>query len=85
MSLEYIRQTYKVPAKRGGRVEYIASDGELMEGTIKGAKSGRLRVLLDGCKHPMSFHPTWNLKYLPDGPDFGFDRTGHGTTEEQRK
>lgn len=34
MSLDYIRKTYNVPAKRGGKVEYLAGDGELIEATI---------------------------------------------------
>ena len=70
MSLEYIRKTYKVPAKRGGRVEYLASDGDLMEGTITGAVGAYLRVRLDGNKHSGRYHPTWALKYLPNGPTF---------------
>jgi len=71
MSLDYIRRAYKVPAKRGGRVEYLASDGELMEGTITGSRAGHLRVRLDGNTHSTNFHPTYGLKYLPDGPTFG--------------
>lgn len=70
MSMDYIRRTYSVPAKRGGRVEYLASDGELMEGTITGAVEGYLRIRLDGAKHSGRYHPTWALKYLPDGPEF---------------
>ena len=70
MSLDYIRKAYMVPAKKGGRVEYLASDGELMEGTITGASNAHLRVRLDGNRHSMPFHPTWRLKYLPDGPCF---------------
>ena len=68
MSLDYIRRAYRVPAKRGARVEYLASDGELMEGTITGSKGARLRVRLDGAKQSFIFHPTYALKYLPDGP-----------------
>jgi hypothetical protein len=71
MSMEYIRETYNVPAKRGARVEYLAGDGELMEGTITGTSGPYLLVKLDGAKHPGRYHPTWALKYLPDGPCFG--------------
>lgn len=68
--MEYIRKTYRVPSKRGCRVEYLASDGELMEGTITGAVAGYLRIRLDGAKHSGRYHPTWALKYLPNGPTF---------------
>lgn len=68
--MEYIRETYKVPAKRGGRVEYLASDGDLMEGTITGSDGAYLLIRLDGAKHSGRYHPTWALKYLPDGPTF---------------
>lgn len=70
MSMAYIRETYGVPAKRGGRVEYLASDGELMEGTITGSSGAYLLVRLDGAKYSGRYHPTWALKYLPDGPTF---------------
>ncbi len=70
MSLAQIRKTYNVPAKRGARVEYLAHDGELMEGTITGTRGPHLRVRLDGNKFSTIFHPTWALKYLPDGPTF---------------
>lgn len=63
MSLEYIRKTYGVPAKRGGRVEYTG-DGTPERGTITSADGARLRVRLDGLKHPAHFHPTWKLRYL---------------------
>lgn len=71
MSLEYIRRTYNVPAKRGAKVEYLASDGELVEATIVGARGQYLNVRLGNNKHTSRMHPTWGLKYLPDGPEFG--------------
>ena len=65
MSMWAIRKRYKVPAKRGRRVEYMArSDGELMQGTITGSHGFYLRVLLDGNKKSCLFHPTYNLEYL---------------------
>lgn len=64
MSIHWIRDTYGVPAKRGGRVEYTG-EGRPEFGTIKSAHGGYLRILLDGLKHPASFHPTWRLRYLP--------------------
>lgn len=64
MSLEYIRQTYGVPAKRGGRVEYTGGRVPI-KGTILGAAlGGRLSVRLDGSKYSGWFHPTWHIRYL---------------------
>ncbi|NUR12319.1 MAG: hypothetical protein HOQ20_10830 [Bradyrhizobium sp.] len=63
MSIEYIRSYYQVPAKRGGRVEYTGN-GKAELGTICGADGAHLSIRLDGAKHPMPFHPTWELRYL---------------------
>jgi hypothetical protein len=63
VSIEYIRETYGVPAKRGGRIEYTGGTRPL-PGTICGAKGQYLSVRLDGAKHPSRFHPTWNIRYL---------------------
>ncbi|MGN6539097.1 MAG: hypothetical protein ACTHKQ_25650 [Mesorhizobium sp.] len=63
--MEYIRKTYNVPAKRGGRVIYTG--GKTPEyGTITSARNGRLYIRLDGMKytHPLPFHPTYELRYL---------------------
>jgi hypothetical protein len=65
MSMEWVRNYYKVPAKRGGRVVYTG--GKTPEyGTIKSAKDGKLYIQLDGMTytHPLPFHPTWEIKYL---------------------
>lgn len=78
MSLAYIRKTYKVPATRGGKVEYLAHDGELISATITGSRGQYLRVRLGNNKRTSILHPTWNLKYLPDGPCF--DRVGKEPT-----
>ncbi len=51
MSFEYIRKAYKVPAKRGGRVEYTGHGAKIM-GTIRSAKQAT------------AFHPTWKLRFL---------------------
>lgn len=61
--LQWIRATYGVNPKRGGRVEY-SGDGQARLGTIKSARDGRLRILIDGEKRPKKFHPTWALRYL---------------------
>lgn len=76
MSMEYIRETYNVPAKRGGRVEYLANDGELLEGTITGSSGAYLLIRLDNARHSGRYHPTWALKYLPDGPEFSLRTDG---------
>jgi hypothetical protein len=65
MSMDYIRRTYGVPAKRGSRVEYMYPTTS-RRGTITGARGARLRVKLDGDKHSRVFHPTWNLKYVSE-------------------
>lgn len=63
MSMKYIRDTYGVPAKRGGRVEFTGSALPIM-GTITGSKGARLRIRLDGATVSLNYHPTWELKYL---------------------
>jgi hypothetical protein len=61
--MDCIRTTYGVPAKRGGRVEYIGA-GKPIPGTITGTSGSYLRIRLDGDKHSLRFHPTWRLRYL---------------------
>ncbi len=63
--MAWIRQRYKVPAKRGGRVKYRET-GQL--GTITSASPSApyIRIRLDGEKHSSVYHPTWQLKYLED-------------------
>jgi len=63
MSLQYIRDAYGVPAKRGGRIEYTGSRVKV-QGTITGASGPRIRVRLDGDTHSVAFHPTWEIRYL---------------------
>lgn len=62
--MDYVRQAYNVPAKRGGRVEYAYPEPARL-GTIVGADGARLRIRLDGDKHAGFYHPTWMLRYLP--------------------
>ena len=59
MSMQYIRDYYKIPAKRGGRVEF---DGR--PGTIMSSNGAKLRIKLDGDTYSRLYHPTWNIKYL---------------------
>lgn len=63
MSMAWVRRSYRVPAKRGGRVEY-SGEGKAELGKITSARGGRLWIRLDSVKHPMPFHPTWKLRYL---------------------
>jgi len=62
MSMEYIRKTYKVPAKRGGRIKYTGSNKPML-GTITSA-TNYLRVRMDSEKRRFVLHPTWKVEYL---------------------
>ena len=64
MSMQYIRNAYNVPAKRGARVEYT---GEISPsvGTITGSEGARIRVRMDGEAYTGIYHPTWEMRYLP--------------------
>jgi len=66
--MEYIRRAYGVPAKRGGRIRFTDSHGTIFNCTIKSARNGRLRVLVDdrvpGYRGRMDLHPTWQVEYL---------------------
>lgn len=61
--MDWIRRSYNVPARIGGRVIY-AGGKERQYGTILGAKNGRLLIRLDGAAKTGFYHPTWNLEYL---------------------
>ena len=66
--MEYIRRTYGVPAKRGGRLIYTDSYRVAFHCTIKSARGGYLMVLVDdripSYRGRMKLHPTWNVEYL---------------------
>jgi hypothetical protein len=68
MSMKYIRDCYKVPAKRGGRIKYVDSFGTSWFGRITSAKGNHLRVLVDdrvkNYRGRLLLHPTWNVEYL---------------------
>lgn len=66
MTMAYVRDYYRVPAKRGGRIEYTGGK-EPRLGTIVSASNGRINVRLDGDKHALPHHPTWEIRYL-DAP-----------------
>ena len=71
-SMEYIRRSYGVPAKRGMRICYSAEGPGEPNGTITGARDARLLIRLDGWpkrRRPLAFHPTWNIHYPPTNAD----------------
>ena len=72
-NMAYIRNYYKVPAKRGARIEWSGDEmakfirGFLYipkKGTIVAARGGYLRVRFDNEQHIVTLHPTWKVKYL---------------------
>ena len=68
MSMKYVRETYGVPAKRGGRVSYsgVTVGEPPLLGTICSAtSSGHIRVKFDGERRTLKLHPTWAIEYLP--------------------
>lgn len=70
MGFEYVRNWYKVPAKRGLPVTV---DGE--KGRITSGKGGYIMVRFDGVKFSVPCHPTWRVTYHTDDGDkvFGKD------------
>ena len=72
MSMDYIRTTYGVPAKRGGRIAYGCEGIGLRTGTIIGSRGGYLRIRLDGDKVARNYNPDWNMIYMtPNAADKG--------------
>jgi hypothetical protein len=68
MSLDYIRQQYSVPAKKGARVRYTGDKGPKVNariGTVTGADGAHLRICMDGDSFSQPYHPTWELEFLP--------------------
>ncbi|MFG1318025.1 hypothetical protein [Xanthobacter autotrophicus] len=65
--LEWVRSSYGVPARRGGRVEYTGK-GKSQMGTITGASGSHILIRLDEVGFPQPFHPTWSLRYLDATP-----------------
>jgi hypothetical protein len=69
--MAYIREHYKVPAKRGARVRYFGQSTS-REGTIVGSDGQYLIVRFDDIdrtkNHPTTMtwrlHPTWCLEYV---------------------
>lgn len=61
MSMDYIRRTYGVPARRGAR---IAFDYPPKHGAVVSARGACLRVRFDGEQVVRTLHPTWMVAYL---------------------
>jgi hypothetical protein len=64
MSMEYIRKTYNIPAKRGKRIRFHGHDG-----VITGSLGCRLRARFGGISTAL-LHPTWDIEYLPDEENY---------------
>jgi hypothetical protein len=61
MSLEYIREYYKVPAYAGHRVTYCGGPA-----VIVGGSAQYLTLHFDGQAKPDTgrYHPTWEIEYI---------------------
>lgn len=64
MTMEYIRRTYDVPAKRGMRV---LVDATRRLGVITSSRGPHLMVRLLGHRNPRPYHPN-DLKYDDESP-----------------
>lgn len=67
MGIQWVRDTYGVPAKVRGRVEY-SDQGKSYLGTITGTRGPHVLVRLDHAVCSRPFHPTWHLTYLTPPP-----------------
>ncbi|MEQ7008424.1 hypothetical protein ABN028_19820 [Actinopolymorpha sp. B17G11] len=65
MSAKYVRDTYKVPARRGGRVRYTGDKDGPKLATIVSFPGPHLGLRFDGETRTISAHPTWEIEYLP--------------------
>lgn len=65
MTMQWVRSTYGVPAKRGGRIAYTANGIESFA-TILGA-THLLHVRFDSGLEA-HLHPTWKVRYVDPQP-----------------
>lgn len=66
VGLIYIRECYKVPARRGAQIQFEYPKGKFRRGSIVGSSDAHLLVDFgDGV--PQVLHPTWQVTYLRDG------------------
>ncbi len=61
-----LRAFYAVPAKRGGRVEYTGGSSPQLGTILRAHGAQYLCIRLDGEELPRKFHPTWELRFLPE-------------------
>lgn len=84
MSMSYLRKTYKVPVKRGGRVRFKFF-GEWYFGTIRSA-THYVHVepdQIEGFKVRIRFHPCdENLIYLSKAECQQQEQSGRGSDEQ---
>jgi hypothetical protein len=70
VTMDYIRQRYGVPAKRGARIRFADPNFSYgrcpQEGTIVAAPHGYIHVRFDGSRSIVWLHPTWCVEYLDD-------------------
>ena len=66
MSMDYIRRTYDVPAKRGARILFLDTGGTTHDGVIVGSRGMYLRARFPRFtgRHIVTLHPTSNVRYL---------------------
>lgn len=81
MSMEYIRRSYGVPAKRGARIQFKDHKGMWHDGNIVGSRGMYLRVRMPsyGPRDIVTLHPTSDVRYLPNPTSH--DRTTEGETK----
>lgn len=85
MGMQYIRNYYGVPAKRGGLVDVVGDEGMKFRGVITGSKDARLRVRLVCGKRSHLYHPTHHLEYVtPNDKVSGRARTANNLTTLSR-
>ena len=63
MSMDHIRRTYGVPAKRGARVQFTDAV-KAVQGTIVGSRGQYIRVRWDETGFIHTMHPTWMMVYI---------------------
>ena len=65
MSMDYIRRTYGVPAKRGAQILFRGVIGQAgITGVVIGTRGHYLRVRMDATCLTWTLHPTWEVEYL---------------------
>ena len=64
MSMDYIRRTYGVPARRGGRIKFRPCQGLEKEGFVVAASGQYIRVRFADMRRTVLLHPTWRVEYV---------------------